>query len=151
MMISCDDAPSLENALHRELHKQRVNKVNFRKEFFRGIFRLDTKNRNVATWRGRVSRGTGGTPVPESISMPDEILTLLRIRWSPSWGTPMPLLATRNSVFVRNDMARFRSRPIRFSMAGNSLARAYILGRPKEGTQGSRHTGDKGGQRGRKS
>ena len=35
MMISCDDAPSLENALHRESHKQRVNKVNFRKEFFR--------------------------------------------------------------------------------------------------------------------
>ena len=35
MMISCKDAPGLENALHRELHKQRVNKVNFRKEFFR--------------------------------------------------------------------------------------------------------------------
>ncbi len=35
MMISCDDAPSLENALHRELHKRRVNRVNFRKEFFR--------------------------------------------------------------------------------------------------------------------
>ncbi len=35
MMISCDDAPSLENALHRELHKQRLNRVNFRKEFFR--------------------------------------------------------------------------------------------------------------------
>ena len=35
MMISSDDAPSLENALHRELRKQRMNKVNFRKEFFR--------------------------------------------------------------------------------------------------------------------
>ena len=35
MMISCDNAPTLENALHRELHKQRLNKVNFRKEFFR--------------------------------------------------------------------------------------------------------------------
>lgn len=35
MMISCNDAPSLENAIHRELHKQRLNKVNFRKEFFR--------------------------------------------------------------------------------------------------------------------
>ena len=35
MMISCDDAPTLENALHRELHRQRVNRVNFRKEFFR--------------------------------------------------------------------------------------------------------------------
>jgi len=38
MMISCDDAPTLENALHKELHKRRVNKVNFRKEFF---YRVD--------------------------------------------------------------------------------------------------------------
>jgi hypothetical protein len=38
MMISCDDAPTLENALHRELHKLRLNKVNFRKEFFRVDF-----------------------------------------------------------------------------------------------------------------
>ena len=34
-MISCNDAPGLENALHREFHKQRMNKVNFRKEYFR--------------------------------------------------------------------------------------------------------------------
>lgn len=38
MMISCDNAPSLENALHREMHKQRLNKVNLRKEFFRVDF-----------------------------------------------------------------------------------------------------------------
>ncbi len=38
MMISCNDAPTLENALHRELHKQRLNRVNFRKEFFRVDF-----------------------------------------------------------------------------------------------------------------
>ncbi len=35
MMISSDDAPTLENALHRALHKSRINKVNPRKEFFR--------------------------------------------------------------------------------------------------------------------
>lgn len=35
MMISCDDAPALENGLHREFDKQRLNKVNRRKEFFR--------------------------------------------------------------------------------------------------------------------
>lgn len=35
MMISCDDAPGLENTLHRELHKLRLNKTNPRKEFFR--------------------------------------------------------------------------------------------------------------------
>jgi hypothetical protein len=35
MMISCNDAPALENALHRTLHKLRINKINLRKEFFR--------------------------------------------------------------------------------------------------------------------
>jgi hypothetical protein len=35
LMIGCDDAPALENALHREFTHQRVNRVNLRKEFFR--------------------------------------------------------------------------------------------------------------------
>ena len=35
MMISSNDAPGLENALHRKLHKLRVNKTNPRKEFFK--------------------------------------------------------------------------------------------------------------------
>ena len=35
MMIACDDAPSLENALHKELRLQQLNKTNPRKEFFR--------------------------------------------------------------------------------------------------------------------
>ncbi len=35
MMISSEDAPALEIALHRGLHHHRVNKVNLRKEFFR--------------------------------------------------------------------------------------------------------------------
>ncbi len=35
MMISCDDAPSLENALHRAFYRLRINKANPRKEFFR--------------------------------------------------------------------------------------------------------------------
>jgi hypothetical protein len=35
MMISCEDAPSLENALHRALHRARLNRINPRKEFFR--------------------------------------------------------------------------------------------------------------------
>ncbi|WP_197439937.1 GIY-YIG nuclease family protein [Calycomorphotria hydatis] len=38
MMISCDDAPALENALHRTLHPHRVNKINLRKEYFRTDF-----------------------------------------------------------------------------------------------------------------
>ncbi len=35
MMISCDDAPRLENALHFALRRHAVNRVNPRKEFFR--------------------------------------------------------------------------------------------------------------------
>ncbi len=35
MMISSEDAPTLENALHRALHKLRINKMNPRKEFFK--------------------------------------------------------------------------------------------------------------------
>jgi hypothetical protein len=35
MMISCENAPALENALHRELQKSRMNRVQPRKEFFR--------------------------------------------------------------------------------------------------------------------
>lgn len=35
MMIATDDAPSLENALHKAFHKRRLNRVNLRKEFFR--------------------------------------------------------------------------------------------------------------------
>jgi hypothetical protein len=34
-MIKCDNAPKLENALHRALQKKRINKANPRKEFFK--------------------------------------------------------------------------------------------------------------------
>jgi len=52
MMISCDDAPSLENTIHRELHKRRLNKVNPRKEFFR--VDLDSLVKVVETNHGQV-------------------------------------------------------------------------------------------------
>lgn len=35
MMICCDDAPGLENALHQAFHKTRLNKMKPRKEFYR--------------------------------------------------------------------------------------------------------------------
>ena len=35
MMISSDDAPTLENTLHRAFHKLRVNRANPRKEFYK--------------------------------------------------------------------------------------------------------------------
>lgn len=48
MMISSDDAPTLENALHRALHKTRLNKIKPRKEFFRsnldGILKIVRDN-----------------------------------------------------------------------------------------------------------
>jgi hypothetical protein len=34
-MVRSEDAPSLEKALHHQFHEMRLNKVNFRKEFFR--------------------------------------------------------------------------------------------------------------------
>ena len=34
-MVSCDDAPTLEARLHREFEEHRINRVNYRKEFFR--------------------------------------------------------------------------------------------------------------------
>lgn len=52
MMISSDDAPRLENALHRALHAKRVNKVSLRKEFFRA--KLDEIVSIVADEHGHV-------------------------------------------------------------------------------------------------
>ena len=52
MMISSDDAPALENTLHRMLHKSRLNKVNLRKEFFRS--EIDTIRQAVETHHGEV-------------------------------------------------------------------------------------------------
>lgn len=52
MMISCDDAPSLENALHKTLHTRRLNKVNLRREFFR--VELDELHKLVIEHHGEV-------------------------------------------------------------------------------------------------
>lgn len=52
-VIYSDDAPSLETALHRELAKYQVNKVNYRKEFFR--VELNTIEKAVNKHHGRFS------------------------------------------------------------------------------------------------
>ncbi|MBA7689952.1 hypothetical protein ES703_98471 [subsurface metagenome] len=52
MMISSDDAPALENALHKELHKFMVNKVNPRREFFKAD--IDTIAKLVQKYHGKV-------------------------------------------------------------------------------------------------
>ncbi len=50
-MISCDDAPALENALHAELNEHRMNKINLRKEFFKVELQqiIDAVERNHGT------------------------------------------------------------------------------------------------------
>jgi hypothetical protein len=53
MMVSCSDAPALENAIHRALHKRRLNRVNPRKEFFRSS--IDEICRIVRAHHGEVS------------------------------------------------------------------------------------------------
>jgi hypothetical protein len=72
MMISCNDAPGLENALHRELHKQRLNKVNFRKEFFR--VDLEAIRTVVESKHGVVEYVAEPQALQyrESVNMPDE-------------------------------------------------------------------------------
>jgi hypothetical protein len=72
MMISCDDAPSLENALHREFHRQRMNKVNFRKEFFR--VNLDAIRKIAESQHGEVEFHAEPEALQyrESMNMPDE-------------------------------------------------------------------------------
>jgi len=53
MMIHSDDAPALETALHKEFHRERLNKVNLRKEFFR--VDVHTIRRLVEKIHGEVS------------------------------------------------------------------------------------------------
>lgn len=52
MMISCDDAPALERAIHHEFMRSRINKVNPRKEFFR--IELETIRKFVEQRHGQV-------------------------------------------------------------------------------------------------
>lgn len=52
MMIKSDDAPALERKLHRVLHRYRINRVNFRKEFFR--IDLSTIQQVVEQHHGKV-------------------------------------------------------------------------------------------------
>ncbi len=52
MMISANDAPTLENTIHRALHKMRINKVNPRKEFFKSD--IESIRQIVEEHRGEV-------------------------------------------------------------------------------------------------
>jgi len=72
MLISCDDAPALENALHKDLHAARVNKVNPRREFFRTD--VQTLARLVEKNHGKVDYVLEPEALEynESITMSDE-------------------------------------------------------------------------------
>lgn len=72
MMISSDDAPALENALHRKLHKLRINKTNPRKEFFRtdvmAIHKIVTEHHGVVEY----TVDAEALQFRESLTMSDE-------------------------------------------------------------------------------
>ena len=72
MMISSDDAPALENALHKELHKLRVNKANPRREFFK--VDIDTIAKLVQKYYGKVDYVATPEALEynESLSMSEE-------------------------------------------------------------------------------
>lgn len=71
-MISCDDAPTLENALHQKLHKSRINKTNPRKEFFKAD--IETIFEVVREHHGEVQYIVDAEALQyrQSISMTDE-------------------------------------------------------------------------------
>jgi len=72
MMISCQNAPALENALHRQLFKQQVNKTNPRKEFFRSD--IETIAHIVRDNHGEVAYTADAEALQyrQSLAMPDE-------------------------------------------------------------------------------
>jgi ribosomal protein L37AE/L43A len=72
MMISSDNAPALEHALHQDLHKFLVNKVNLRREFFRTD--IDTIAHIVEKNYGKVEYVTTPEALEynETLNMTDE-------------------------------------------------------------------------------
>ncbi|MHC4696998.1 MAG: GIY-YIG nuclease family protein [Planctomycetota bacterium] len=74
MMISSDDAPALENALHRVLHNLRINKTNPRKEFFRT--EIEAVRAIVETHHGEVDYVADAEALQyrQSLEMSDEDL-----------------------------------------------------------------------------
>ncbi len=72
MMISSDDAPTLEKALHHALHRDRLNKANPRKEFF--TVDLDVIHRLVKEHHGDVEYVADAEALEyrQSKDMPDE-------------------------------------------------------------------------------
>jgi hypothetical protein len=72
MMIACDNAPTMENELHKRFNKLRMNKINFRKEFFR--VPLEEIHKAVEELHGEVvyTAEPEALQYRESIAMTDE-------------------------------------------------------------------------------
>lgn len=77
MMIACENAPTLENELHRRFTERRLNKVNFRKEFFRVT--IDEITEVVEELHGRVEYVATPEALQyhESLTMTDEELAVV--------------------------------------------------------------------------
>lgn len=82
MMIACEDAPTLEHALHQELKTYQVNRINPRKEFFR--VDLDTIREAVERNHGVVEYVAEPEALEyyESLSISDEDLAFLTAQQS---------------------------------------------------------------------
>jgi hypothetical protein len=78
MMISSDDAPALEYALHRALSKQRINKANPRKEYFRTD--IETISNIVRQNHGEIQYVADAEALEyrQSQSMPDEDIQFIQ-------------------------------------------------------------------------
>jgi hypothetical protein len=72
MMISCKDAPALENVLHKAFNKHRINKANPRKEFFR--IRIEDIYKMVLEHHGEVEYKADPEALEyrQSVTMPEE-------------------------------------------------------------------------------
>lgn len=90
MMISCDDAPALELALHRSLHRQQVNKTNPRKEFFRAD--IESIRRIVLANYGEVAYVADPEALQyrQSLTMSDEDLEFIEEVYEEAEGEERP-------------------------------------------------------------
>lgn len=72
MVIGCEDAPKLENIIHKCLHKHRLNRANPRKEFFRA--ELEEIRKIVETHHGVVEYKADAVALEynQSLSMSEE-------------------------------------------------------------------------------
>lgn len=77
MMVACDNAPSMENELHKRFNNHRLNKVNFRKEFF--AVSIEDIRRAVEDLLGEVEYVAEPEALQyrESVTMTDEQFALV--------------------------------------------------------------------------